>query len=90
MIYKKLEKEVWVEYEPETKKVSIFDKEKIKEELLDLKERLKAIPKPLTDKELLAWAKENYQAVDYSVEEQSLTSSINLIEERLESIKQWQ
>lgn len=52
----------------------------MQEELSRINARLAEIPADLTDEELLAWAKLNYPAMDYSRERVSLQERKNEIE----------
>ncbi len=52
--------------------VSIIYSKVLQDELVEINKRLMEIPTPLDDSELLAWAKMNYPAMDYSVERTTL------------------
>lgn len=48
--------------------------------------RLSEIPEPISDEELLKWAKENYPQVNYQAEKQSLEAKVDECKSLLEKI----
>lgn len=76
----------YVEIEPgrwvrtEGAKAEVLVVADLQTELSEINARLSEIPADLTDDELLAWAKLNYPAMDYSKERQALTTRRDAIE----------
>lgn len=76
--YVELEPGKWVK--TENTKAEVLFTSLLQTELSNINERLAEIPADLSDEELLAWAKLNYPAIDYSNERAFLTSRRDAIE----------
>ena len=77
MVYLKTDDEnILVEFDAEKKRAQVVDKLALKEQVLTAEQRLAEIPDAPTDKEFLAWAKDNYPFTDYSVEKATLEAII--------------
>ena len=80
MIYIKAETGVYIKYDSGTKRVQVLDKKGLEKELVFQEEQLASLPKPLDDKALLIWAKENYPQSD-------IEKSRTLIQTRIDELK---
>lgn len=76
--YVELEPGKWIK--TENTKAEVLFTSLLQIELSNINERLAEIPADLSDEELLAWAKLNYPAMDYSKERESLTTRRDVIE----------
>lgn len=77
----------YIEYNEETHRAEVFDPKEVEVRLRSARERLEAIPKDLSDSELLEWAKLNYPKMDYSAEVSELKRIIEDCETKLTGIK---
>ena len=77
----------YVEVDETTNFASVLARDEVQKELDEATVRLKEIPPAPTDKELLAWAKENYPMVDYSAEIAHLEQIVTVSNTRLEGMK---
>ena len=57
-------------------KAEVFYTSEVEKCLTEATTRLKEIPEPISDEELLKWAKENYPQVNYEAERQSLEAKV--------------
>lgn len=76
--YVELEPGKWVK--TENTKAEVLFTSLLQIELSNINERLAEIPADLSDEELLAWAKLNYPAMDYSKERDALSARREAIE----------
>ena len=56
---------------------STYSKTSLTDEVNNLQSELDAIPADPTDEELLAWARDNYPRIDYSVKRNTLQTELN-------------
>lgn len=77
----------YVEYDFTSRKAEPFTKQQAQSELAAAQARLAEIPPALTNKELLAWARENYLPMDYSQEVAALNETVVLCNARLSAIQ---
>lgn len=68
-------------------KAEVFYLTEVEKCLKEATARLAELPTQPTDEELLEWARENYPAMDYSAEKQSLEAKISECNSILEAIK---
>lgn len=87
MKYFKIDNKTAIEYDEATQRTRILDVDILKQEKDYASEKLKSIPEPLSDAELLAWAKTNYQQTDYSVEIATLKKQKDEATELIDLIK---
>ena len=72
----KLTDDKYVEVD-ENDQARVVVKSELEKQVKQAEDRLKEIPQPPSDEELLAWAKANYpQSMDYSKEKEALQSLI--------------
>ena len=64
----------------------VFYLKEVEKCLAESTARLKEIPEPISDEELLAWARENYPQVNYEAERQSLEAKVAECKSLLEKI----
>jgi hypothetical protein len=68
-------------------KATVFYLKEVKKCLAEATARLKEIPEPISDEDLLAWARVNYPQVNYEAERQSLEAKVAECKSLLEAIK---
>ena len=71
----KLTDDKYVEVD-ENDQARVVVKSELEKQVKQAEDRLKEIPQPPSDEELLAWAKENYPMMNYEVEKQALEKVI--------------
>ena len=84
MQYITLDKERFIEVDLERNTSKVFVKAELEKQLKEAQERLLQIPEKPSDKDLLAWAKENFPTMDYSREKQYLEAQISEAQQLLE------
>jgi len=67
-------------------KAEVFYTKEVEKCLTEATARLAEIPEPISDEELLKWAKVNYPQVNYEVEKQSLEAKVAECKLLLENI----
>ena len=82
----KVDTKTFIDFNAVTKQVDVIDKPTIQADLADAKLRVRELKTP-TDKELMAWAKENYPYEDNSVEQTYIKSVITRNQSILDEIK---
>lgn len=60
MQYIKVDDGVWISYDPKNQTSSVVVKSTVEDQLAFNEKQLEDLPKPVTDEELLDWAKSNY------------------------------
>lgn len=77
MQYIKLNNDKYIEYDPDADTSRVIVVSELETQIAEAQSRLNAIPAPVPDEELLAWAKLNHpQNMDYSKETETLQSLI--------------
>lgn len=76
MRYIKVDNDKFIEYNEDNNSTRVIIKSEVERQLAGASKRLSEIKK-VDDKDLLAWARENYPAMDYSREKESLEKIIN-------------
>jgi len=79
MKYIQLDKDRWVEVNEETNSSRVIVKSELISQIKDIELRITDSIQP-TDKDLLAWAKNNYPYVDHSIEQQEWEKLSSLLE----------
>ena len=85
-MYIPIDKDIFIEYEGG--RATVYDKRELQKELDFNKTQIESLPEPVTDKELLAWAKENYPQSNTEQSRQLINEKIVNIEEKLGSVKE--
>jgi hypothetical protein len=84
---KTTDKNITLKFDPATKQVEVLDKVELEKQLAFTNEQLASLPKPPTDKELLAWAKENYPQSGVEQSRTLLTTKVSELQAKLEAVK---
>lgn len=85
MEYARISAGVWVKYAPESETGTILFRRKLIERKQDLNDRLRELPGPPSNAELLAWAREHYPTRDTSRERDLITSELQSIQTDLDN-----
>lgn len=72
--------DLWVIVQPAQRRVTIVSKTELEAELAQDQAQLEALPAPLTNAQLLAWAKANYPDSGYEESRRKLTNEINRLQ----------
>ena len=88
MQYIKLNNDKYIEYDPDADTSRVIVVSELEAQIAEAQSRLNAIPAPVPDEGLLAWAKLNHpQNMNYENEKQALETLIATNEAILEGIK---
>lgn len=79
--------DTYIEYDKATRTSRVIVKCEIEKKVREAKERLTQIPAEPTDRELLEWAREHYDGMDYSAEKKNLEQIISEGETTLAGLK---
>jgi hypothetical protein len=84
--YIKLETGVFAKYDTETKQAQVLVKAELQKQIDFLQAQLASLPAPVTNAELLAWAKENFPSSGTEVSRQGIKAQIAEIKAQIEEM----
>jgi hypothetical protein len=87
MKYIKVDTGGWIEYDEEKKTARVLKKAELVAELEFNMQQLSSLPKPVTNTELLAWAKENYPSSGTEQSRILIQNKISDLTVKLEEMK---
>jgi len=87
MKYFKVDEDKFIEYNEETKQAQVYSKSDLQKQLAFNQAQLTQLGSPSTDKDLLAWAKENYPYKGETQSRELITKQITDLISKLEGMK---
>ncbi|MEM5811008.1 MAG: hypothetical protein QXP66_03850 [Candidatus Aenigmatarchaeota archaeon] len=86
MRYIKIDDDTYIEFDEERKTSNVLSKSKLENELAFYQNQLDNLPLPITDEELLAWARENHPQASVEKSRMLITAEIEKIESLLSKL----
>lgn len=81
-----IDADTWIVYQPALRQSTVVSKSELEAELAMHREQLAALPEPLTNAQLLVWAKANYPNSGFEESRRKLQAEIYRLQTVLENL----